>query len=96
MEAQSWLAPTVAQCRFAQSEQGLAVKTAAEQQQPGRIFSLEQDKGLRQFATRGDPVASPPRQQSQMQPRHREAGIQVYRDPIMLGGASAIAGILAA
>ena len=51
---------------------------------------------MTQFATGGIPVADTPREQTEMQSRHRERGIQVHRHPKALDGAVAISLVLAA
>ena len=56
----------------------------------------EQRQSLRKLAAGSFAIAGAARQQAEMQPRHRERGIEIGRDPIMLDGALRVPCVLAA
>ena len=64
--------PHSLQGRFAERHQGLAVESAAEQQQARCVFAPEQNQRLRQLAAGGRSVAGTACEQAEMQAGHGE------------------------
>ena len=90
------LPPHSIMVRLAKGDQSVARESAAEQQQPRNILAFEQKHRLRQLAAGAVAIAGMTGEQAEVQARHGECRIEMSGEPIMLHGALAVAGMLAA
>jgi hypothetical protein len=66
----------------------LAAESPSEHEDSGLSFTSEQLESLRKLAARTFAISTPAHEQTEMQPWHRERGIQIGGGPVMIDGAA--------